>query len=67
MVLVPLKKTLTLYFARVCLYCSLRPLIYGMTTLAPSINFPVDGFGFLLAFCWGLPSLKELCWVVVVL
>ena len=27
MVLVPLKKTLTLYFARVCLYCSLRPLM----------------------------------------
>ena len=48
MVLVPLKKTLTLYFARVCLYCSLRPLMHGMTTLAPSINFTVDGFG----FCW---------------
>ena len=47
MVLVPLKKTL--YFARVCLYCSLRPLTYGMTTLAPSINFPVDEFGF---FCF---------------
>ena len=55
MVLVPLKKTLTLYFARVCLYCSLRPLMYGMTTLAPSINFTVDGFGFLLVFCWSLP------------
>ena len=55
MVLVPLKKSLTLYFARVCLYCSLRPLMYGMTTLAPSINFTVDGFGFLLVFCWGLP------------
>ena len=48
MVLVPLKKTLTLYFARMCLYCSLRPLMYGMTTLAPSINF--CGMG--LAFCW---------------
>ena len=23
----------------------------GMTTVAPSINFTVDGFGFLLAFC----------------
>ena len=55
MVLVPLKKTLTLYFARVPLYCSLRLLMYGMTTLAPSINFPVDGFGFLLVLCWGLP------------
>ena len=22
--------------------------MYGMTTLAPSISFPVDGFG----FCW---------------
>ena len=48
MMLVPLKKTLTLYFARVCLYCSLRPLLYGMITPAPSINFPVDVFG----FCW---------------
>ena len=55
MVLVPLKKTLTLYFARVCLYCSLRPLMYGMTTLAPFMNFTVDRFVFLLAFCWGLP------------
>ena len=55
MALVPLQKTLTLYFARVCQYCSQRPLLYDMTTLAPSINFPVDGFGFLLAFCWGLP------------
>ena len=55
MVLVPLKKTLTLYFARVCLYCSLRHLMYGMTTLAPSINFSVDGFGFLLVFCWHMP------------
>ena len=54
MVLVPLKKTLTLSFVRVCLYCSLRPLMYGMTTVAPSINFTVDGFGFLLAFSWGL-------------
>ena len=30
--------------------------MYGMTTLAPSINFPVDGFGFLLVFSWGFPS-----------
>ena len=50
MVLVPLKKILTLYFARVCLYCSLRPLMYGMTTLALSINFTVDGFVFLLVW-----------------
>ena len=50
-----IRKTLTLYFAKVCLYCSLRPLMYGMTTLAPSINFSMDGFGFLLVFCWGLP------------
>ena len=55
MVLVPLKKTLTLYFARVCLYCSLRPLMYRMTTLAPSINLTVGGFGFFLVFYWGLP------------
>ena len=48
MVLVPLKKTLTLYFARVCQYCSLRPL-------APSVNCPVDGFDFMLVFYWGLP------------
>ena len=47
MVLVPLKETLTLYYARVCLYCLLRPLMYAMTTLAPSINFPLDGFGLL--------------------
>ena len=45
MVLVPLKKTLTLYFARVCLYYSLRSLMYGITILAPSINFTVDGSG----------------------
>ena len=67
MVLVPLRKTLTLYFTRVCLYCLLRPLMYGMTTLAPSINFPVDEFGFLLVFCWGFPLSKELCWVVIVM
>ena len=54
-VLLSLKKTLTLYFARVCLYCSLQPLIYGMKILVPSINIPVDGFGFLLVFCLGLP------------
>ena len=30
--------------------------MYGMTTLAPSINFPVDQFGFLL----GYALLKEL-------
>ena len=53
--LVSLQKTLTLYFARVCLYSSLRPLMYGMTTLAHSITFTVEGFGFLLASCWGLP------------
>ena len=29
--------------------------MYGMTTLAPSINITVDGFGFMLVFCWGLP------------
>ena len=29
--------------------------MYGMTTLAPSIIFSVDGFGFLLVFSWGLP------------
>ena len=55
MVLVPLMKTLTLQFARVCPNWSLRPLMYGMTTLAPSVISPVDGFGFLLVFCWGLP------------
>ena len=48
MVLVPLKKSLTLYFVRVCLYCSLRPLMYSMTILVPSKNFPVYGFHFLL-------------------
>ena len=29
--LVSLKRTLTLYFAKVCLYYSLRSLMYGMT------------------------------------
>ena len=29
--------------------------MYGITTLAASINFPVDGFGILLVFHWGLP------------
>ena len=29
--------------------------MYGVTTQAPSINFPVDGLGFLLVLCWGLP------------
>ena len=29
--------------------------MYCMTILAPSINFTVDGFGFLLVFSWGLP------------
>ena len=37
--------------------------MYGMTTLAPSIHFPVDGFGFLLGFA----LLNDLYWVVVVL
>ena len=36
--------------------------MYGMTTLAPSINFTVDGFGFLLGFA----LLEELCWIEVV-
>ena len=67
MVLVPLKKTLTLYFTRMWLYCSLRPLMHGMTTLAPSINFTVDRFGFVLLVSVGVCLLKELCWVVVVL
>ena len=58
MVLVPLKKTVILCFARLCLYCLLRPLMYSMTTLAPSISYSVHGFGFLLVFHWGLP-----CWM----
>ena len=61
MVMVPLKENSNLYFARVCLYCSLRPLMCAMTTLAPLINFPVDGFGFLLVFLLGFTLLKELC------
>ena len=47
MVLVLLKKILTFYFARMYLYCSLRPLMYDMTTLPP-INF----LWMVLAFCW---------------
>ena len=46
-------------FSRVCLYCSLRPMIYGMTILAPSMNFTMDGFDFLLALYWGLPCWKN--------
>ena len=61
MFLMPLKKTF--YFARVHLYCSLRPLMYDMKTLAPYMNFHVDGFNFLLGFA----LLKKLCWVMVVL
>ena len=37
--------------------------MYGMTTMIPSMNSPVDGFGFLLVFA----LLEKLCWVVVVL
>ena len=40
--------------------------MYGMTTLAPSINFVADGIGF-FQFSVGVALLKELCWVVVVL
>ena len=59
MVLVPLKKSLTLYFARVCLYCSLRSLMYGMT----SLGWVLLSVGFLSGFA----LLKELCWIMVVL
>ena len=38
--------------------------MYGMTTLAPSTNFTVDGF---VVFLLGFALLKELCWVVVIL
>ena len=41
--------------------------MYGMTTLAPSINFSMDGFGFFVGFLFGFALLKELWWVVVVL
>ena len=41
--------------------------MYGMITLAPSINFTVDGFGFFVGFLLGFALLKELCWVVAVL
>ena len=37
--------------------------MYGMTTLVPSINFPLDEFGFLLGFV----LLKEMCWVMAIL
>ena len=33
--------------------------MYGMTTVAPSIKFSLDGFGYLLDFCWCLPCLKK--------
>ena len=67
MVLVPLKKTQTLYFARVHLYCSLRPLIYGMTTLIPSMYSFYGTFLWMgLAFCW-FSVVVFLCCVAVVL
>ena len=37
--------------------------MYGMTPLVAFMNFPMDGFGFLLGFA----LLKEKCRVVVVL
>ena len=67
MLLVPLKKILNLYFARVCLYCSLRPLMSDMTTLAPSINVPANWVWLFVGFLLGFALLKELFWVVVVL
>ena len=39
--------------------------MYDLTTLASSINFSVDGFGFLGGFLLEFALLKEL-WVVVV-
>ena len=36
--------------------------MYGMTILAPSINFPVDGFGCQLVFCWDLPVERTVGW-----
>ena len=33
--------------------------MYGMTALAPSINFAVDGFCFMLVLCWGVPCCKN--------
>ena len=45
---------LTGYLPRVHLHCSLRPLMYGMTTLVPTMNSPVEWFGFLMVLCWGL-------------
>ena len=41
--------------------------MYGMVTLAPSMNFPLDVFGFLVGFLLRFTLLKELHWVVVVL
>ena len=35
--------------------------MYGMTTLTPSINLSVEGFGFLLVFCWCSGCLVGLC------
>ena len=41
--------------------------MYGMTNLAPSLSFPVDGFLLFVGFLLGFALLKELCWVVVAL
>ena len=59
-VLVPLKKILTLYFARTYVYCSLGPLMFGMTTLVPSVNFYVDGFSLLKELCRAWLSCRTL-------
>ena len=58
MVLLPLKKTLTLYFARVCVDCSLGPLMYGMTTLAPSIKLSCGCVWLFVGFLLGFALLK---------
>ena len=50
MVLALLKKTPTSYFAKVHLYCLLRPLNYGVTTLVSSMNLYMDGLCFLYVF-----------------
>ena len=67
MVLVPLKKILTLYFSRLCLYHSMTPLMHGM--IPPSSFYKLShGWVWLfVGFLLGFALLKEFCWVMVVL
>ena len=66
MVLVPLKKTLTLYFARVCLlFTEAFDLWYDNSSSFYKLY--CGRVWLFVGFLLGFALLKELCWVVVVL